>query len=102
VQQDYFEGLEQLDLKNCKRLNTGDLLTIIKASHEEFDLESFIKPENLPNSNSDLVTNEVLKAISQSTSFQRSSSKITLMMMIGLSSVSTSDYIDKSIMGSII
>ena len=72
VQQDYFENLNNLILTNCKRLTTGDLLTIIKASHEDFDLESFIKPENLPNNNnSDLITNEVVKAISQSAYFQK-------------------------------
>lgn len=69
VQQDYFENLNFLNLRQCKILKTEDLLTIIKASHEEFDLELFIKPEYLPNSNSDLITNEVLKAISQSPFF---------------------------------
>ena len=71
VQQDYFEEIPNLILKNCKRLTTLDLLTIIKACHEDFDLESFILPENLPNSNSDLVTNEVIKAISQSQAFYK-------------------------------
>ena len=71
VQQDYFENLESLKLTDCKRLNTGDLLTIIKASHENFDLEKFIVPENLPYKNPDLITNEVLKAISQSAYFMK-------------------------------
>lgn len=71
VQQEYFDGMEKINISNCLKLKSDSLINIIQACGEKFDLEAFIDVENLPGGKAHLVNNDVLKAISESKSFKK-------------------------------
>ena len=69
VQQEYYENLKYLNLQKCDKLTSEDLIILIKQAGVHFDLETFLDEDNLPGKNSDLMTNDVVKAISESKPF---------------------------------
>ena len=64
-------SIASLNLSKCVGLKDDDLCVIIRTSHPDFDLEEFIKKDNLPNKDINLVTNNVLKTITKSAYIQK-------------------------------
>lgn len=46
------------------------MILIIKNSGKDFDIEKFIEEKNLPNEDTNMITNEIIKAISESRFFK--------------------------------
>lgn len=46
------------------------MILIIKNSGKDFDIEKFIEEKNLPNEDTNVITNEIIKVISESRFFK--------------------------------